>query len=286
MEVVLDGALAAPFLRVPHVLHYRGNTLDRPTLVFDVLTRFWTATSDHVFCISSATAEIFRKRGLAAKVEVLYDPVDVERFARASRSETVRAELGAGPDDFLVGTVARIHPRKGIATFLRAGALAMESVPNLRLVIVGCAEAKEEVPYHGEMLALVSSLGIAERVVWAGARPDIPQVMKALDAFVMCSRHEGFGIVVAEAMAAGLPMVLTEEGAFPELALLGSDMRLADPGIPGGYAEEILRLAGNVGKGKAGQRHTISPAEHFGMKTLASRVAAVYELLLKSREGS
>ena len=94
MEVVLDGAFAARLLRIPHVLHYRGNTLDRPKLVFDVLTRFWTATADKVLCISNATAEIFRKRGLGAKVQALYNAVDVGAFAAARRDDGVRSAPG------------------------------------------------------------------------------------------------------------------------------------------------------------------------------------------------
>ncbi len=63
MEVLLEGALAAALLRKPHVLHYRGNTLDRPKLVFDALVAAWTRGADTVYCISGATAELFRRRG-------------------------------------------------------------------------------------------------------------------------------------------------------------------------------------------------------------------------------
>ncbi|HTA17932.1 MAG TPA: glycosyltransferase, partial [Polyangia bacterium] len=95
MEVLLEGGLAARSLRIPHVLHYRGNTLDEPKLVFDVLTATWTALSDHVYCISRATAGVFERRGRGAKVEVLYNPLDVATFAGAARSVEVRASLGA-----------------------------------------------------------------------------------------------------------------------------------------------------------------------------------------------
>ncbi len=243
MEVVLDGSLASRLLRVPHVLHYRGNTLDHPKWVFDLLTRFWTATSEKVLCISNATAEIFRKRGLGAKVEVLYDPVDIEAFSTAARSDSVRRELGAGPGDLLVGTVARLHPRKDIATFLRAGALAARRIPGLRLVVVGPAEAPEELAYRSQLLQLASELGIADRLTWAGARRDMPRVMKALDLFVLCSRYEGFGIVVAEAMSAGVSAVISKEGAPVEISEGGRLASLAKPRTPEDFAREIVRLA-------------------------------------------
>ncbi|HEY2731277.1 MAG TPA: glycosyltransferase, partial [Polyangia bacterium] len=61
MEVLLEGGLAARALRIPHVLHYRGNTLDRPRLVFDALTATWAALADHIYCISHATAAVFQR---------------------------------------------------------------------------------------------------------------------------------------------------------------------------------------------------------------------------------
>jgi glycosyltransferase involved in cell wall biosynthesis len=244
MEVVIDGAVAAWLLRLPHVLHYRGNTNDDPKVVFDTLTLFWTATAARVFCISAATAEIFRRRGLGEKVEVLHNPVDVEAFAGATRSDEVRRELGAGPADLLVGTVGRLHPRKDVATFLRAGALVARSRPDVRLAVVGSAEAPEEVRYARELRALAASLGIADRVVWAGARRDMPRVLKALDVFVLCSRNEGFGRVVAEAMVAGTPVVASNEGAMPELcALSGGAVVLAPPADADGFAKAALGAA-------------------------------------------
>ena len=130
MEVVLDGSVASRLWRIPHVLHYRGNTLDQPRWAFDALTRFWAGTSYRVIAISEATAEIFRKRGLGARVTALHNPVDVEAYLRARRSDDVRQQLGAGPGDILLGTVGRIHPRKDLETFLRAAALLAETVTN------------------------------------------------------------------------------------------------------------------------------------------------------------
>ncbi len=279
MEVVLDGAIASRLLRIPHLLHYRGNTLDQPRLVFDFLTRFWTATAEKVFAISNATAEIFRKRGLGAKVETLYDPVDVAAFERAVRSDMVRAELGARPGDFLVGTVSRIHPRKDIATFLRAGTLAAAEVPTLRLVVVGSAEAPEELVYREQMVALAAELGVDRRVVWAGARRDMPQVMKALDLFVLCSRHEGFGMVVAEAMAAALPMVLTSEGAFPELTGNGARSLLASPRDSNGFGRAVLRLCADDHERVTLAARAREGASAFSKETAAAKVLGSYHAL-------
>ena len=221
MEVVLDGAAAAAMAGIPHVLHYRGNTLDEPKFVFDVLTRVWTGVSDKVFCISRGTADIFFRRGLGSGVEVLYNPVDCSRYSAATRSDALRAELGAGPSDLLIGAVGRIHPRKDLVTFVRACAELATVCERVRFVVVGGAEAPEEVVYERELRSLVDKLGIASQFVFCGPRTDVPNVMKALDVMVLSSRHEGFGRVVVEAMAAGVPVVATNEGALPELVADG-----------------------------------------------------------------
>jgi glycosyltransferase involved in cell wall biosynthesis len=240
MEVVLDGSIASRLWRIPHLLHYRGNTLDQPKIVFDALTRFWTSTSFRVVAISDATAKIFRKRGLGEQVVSLPNPVDVGAYLRATRSDEVRRELGAEPGDILLGTVGRVHPRKDLETFLRAGALLTRSIPRLKIVVVGSAEAPEEVDYQRRLDGLVQDLGIADRVRFAGARRDMPAVFKALDLFVLASRHEGFGRVVAEAIAAGLPAVVSDEGAPP--SLVGDPRRGARAGDPVDFAARTLAV--------------------------------------------
>jgi glycosyltransferase involved in cell wall biosynthesis len=269
MEVVLEGSVVSRLLRLPHVLHYRGNTNDEPRLVFDALTRFWTATAEKVFCISEATAEIFRARGRGEKVEVLYNGVALERFAAASRSDEVRAELGAEPTDVLVGAVGRIHPRKDLATFLRAGALATTRIPRLRLAVIGAAEVPEEVAYEAAMKALASSLGIEDRLVWAGPRRDVPRVMCSLDALVASSRNEGFGRVVAEAMASGLRTVATREGAFVELVRGWRGARTAAPASPGEFASALVDVLSIAPE-------TPASVARFGARAVAARVRDCY----------
>jgi glycosyltransferase involved in cell wall biosynthesis len=282
MEVLLEGGLAARTLGIPHVLHYRGNTLDRPKPVFDALTALWTATADHVYCISRATADVFARRGRAAKVEVLYNPVDVTAFSAAPRTSEVRAALGTagGP---LVGTVGRLHPRKDVETFLRAAALVAAARPDARFVVVGAAELPAELVYERRLRALVAELGLGERVTFAGPRRDIPRVMAALDVFVLTSRHEGFGRVVAEAMAAGRPSVVSDEGAPPELLEPERFGLAARPADPADFARQVLRLLGDAEFAGAMGERAGRQGRQFDAAATAQRVGDRYRALVAAR---
>ena len=88
---------------------------------------------------------------------------------------------------------------------MRAAAIAGRDRPRARFVVVGAPEGAAEEAYLGRLRATAASLGMGDRLLFAGARRDMPAVFRALDVFVLSSRHEGFGRVVAEAMAAGYP---------------------------------------------------------------------------------
>jgi len=279
MEVLLEGGLAARALGIPHVMHYRGNTLDHPRLVFDGLTAAWTALADHVYCISRATAAVFEKRGRARKVEVLYNPLAVASFAGAARSEEVRAALGASGGAPLIGTVGRLHPRKDVETFVRAAALVAARVPEARFVVVGLAEAPVELEYLRRVEALIAELGLGGRLLLAGARRDVPAVMKALDVFVLTSRHEGFGRVVAEAMAAARPVVVAREGAPPELVEEDRYGLCAAPADPADFADRILRLLAEPAATAARAARAAERARGFDAGAVAETVLGRYRAL-------
>jgi glycosyltransferase involved in cell wall biosynthesis len=192
-------------------------------------------------------------------------------------------EWGVGPQSLLVGTVARLHPRKDLGTFVRSAALLSQSNPSLRFVVIGASAGEEERAYADQLRGLAVQLGVANRIHWAGARRDIPQVMKALDIFVLPSRHEGFGRVVAEAMASGCPVVVSDEGALPELVKDGRFGIEARAGQPASFAAQIERLISDprarayfAGAGRERSRA-------FDSFKVADAVLATYRKILEPR---
>lgn len=120
----------------------------------------------------------------------------------------VRQELGLAAQTPVIGCVARWNPLKDHANLLNAFARCLTRHPELRCVLVGQGLDRS----NAGLMALLQKLDIADRVILLGRRDDVPRILNALDIYVLSSRAEGFPNVVAEAMATGVPCVVTNVG--------------------------------------------------------------------------
>lgn len=199
-------------------------------------TRFANAATfrldDAHIAVSHAVVESIPPR-LRAGITVLVHGVPVERIRRQSalRNE-VRAELGVGEDELLVGTVANFTEQKGYPDLLEAARMLIERYPRIRFAIGGRG------PMEDAIRAQRDRLGIADRFDILGPLPDAPRFMAACDVFALASHWEGLPLVIMESMAAGLPIVATKVGGMPELVRDGVDGFLVDHNRP-----DLLALA-------------------------------------------
>jgi glycosyltransferase involved in cell wall biosynthesis len=195
--------------------------------------------------------------------------VDVERFKPDPVArEAVRAELGIPADALVVGMVARVDPTKDHAGFLRAFATMRQSFPAGQALVVG----RGAVPGAPELRKLIDELGLGDSVHLLGERPDIERVLPAMDVFVLASLTEGFPNVVVEAMAAGLPCVVTSVGDCAEI-VDGPGVVVA-PREVDEMAAALRTLAADPGervrRGDAGRRSVIARFD-------IARVLATYD---------
>jgi glycosyltransferase involved in cell wall biosynthesis len=133
------------------------------------------------------------------KVHVVLNAISSRRSERQELREKLRGELGAPDEALLIGAAGHLFKRKGFDLLLRAFANA--AVKNSRLAIVGDGDYRKELAHLG------NSLGISDRTHWLGQRPDGPDIIAALDAFVLSSHNEGMANVMLEAMAGGTPVI-------------------------------------------------------------------------------
>jgi glycosyltransferase involved in cell wall biosynthesis len=146
----------------------------------------------------------------AERIVVIPNGIDTGRFRfDPDGRRRVRAEWGVGDDELLIGLVARLDPMKGHETFLEAAALFARDEPKARFVCVGDGPPT----YRSHLRRRAAELGLESRLVWSGARRDMPAVYSALDIATSSSSYgEGFSNAIAEAMACGRPVVATDVG--------------------------------------------------------------------------
>jgi len=159
---------------------------------------------------SQAAASSFEARGLnRQRFRVVSNAIDTARFTavdRAAARAQIEQELNIAPAAYLVGTVCRLQPVKALPVLIEA----VKSLP-VHLVIAG------DGPEYSHLASIISEYALEDRVQLLGSRSDVPQLLAALDLFVLPSRSESFGIAVAEALLAKTPVVATRVGGIPEI---------------------------------------------------------------------
>jgi len=184
------------------------------------------------FAVSDAIGEILVRRCHvpASRVRVIRNGIDPERFVPRAQRE------GAADSGPVIGTLARLDPRKGISMLIQAVAALLQDLPKALLIVGGAGEER------GALEQQVQTLGITRQVVFTGPVHDPREFYRRLDVFVLPSLDEGFGLVALEAMGMGLPVIGTRVGGIPEILTHGRNGLLVEAGDPGAIAQGICAL--------------------------------------------
>ena len=169
-------------------------------------------------CIGFSARALTRTDGFRGnRIRVIQNGIDVERYGPADDQAAHKAALGFDPERRYVAHVARHHPVKDQPTLLRGFAAAAEHHPDVDLLMAG------DGPLRGELEQLSATLGVRQRVKFLGVRPDVPAVLQAADVFALTSVSEAASLTLLEAMATGLPSVVSAVGGNPEIIRDGRD---------------------------------------------------------------
>jgi glycosyltransferase involved in cell wall biosynthesis len=210
---------------------------------------------------------------------VLVHGIDATRVAvSAGGRETALRRLGLPEGPFTVGTVANLTPKKDQGTLIAAMVLLRERVPDPRLVIIG------DGPSRPLLEDQVRSLGLHGSVLFAGVRDDVPELLPALDVFSLSSLHEGLPIALLEAMAAGVPPVVTAVGGIPEVVTHERDGLLVPPGDSAALASALCSVATDGQLRASLARSALSRAQQFGIAPAAAELTSRYVELAGTRE--
>ncbi len=256
-----------------------------PTGVLSTATlRLIAATATTVVANSQYTAQSVRAAAPDARLEVIYNPVDLQHWDAAHIDRgAARARLGvAGGRGLLLGVVAQLSPWKGQDTAIEALRQVCEQGLDAHLLLIGSAKFRARATrfdnegYVAHLRALVADAGLQDRVSWLGEREDVPELLSALDILLLPSWEEPFGRALIEAMASRVPVIATDVGGPPEILQDGREGLLLPPLQPHLWARAIRELAESAERrcelGEAGRRRV---EQAF---TTAHHVAAMQEV--------
>jgi glycosyltransferase involved in cell wall biosynthesis len=205
------------------------------------------------------------------------DPLDVHVIGCPVELDPAPLETpwpAGDPAAPVIGFVGRLVPRKGAMELVKAAPAIRAARPHVRVVIVG------DDPYEDEDAAYATAVRASSKVDHVGRVAEAAGVLGQLDVLVLPSAQEPFGTVVAEAMAAGTPVVATRVDGLPELVQDGVTGRLVDPGDTAALAVAVLDvLEHRAEMGRAAR----AAAERFGADAYADRVE---DLLLRALPGT
>jgi glycosyltransferase involved in cell wall biosynthesis len=245
------GNISAKLLRLPSVctihvmpsLDVKTKTKLHQKVEWFVLRHF----CDRVISVSEEARRYYMAISGASdgQVMTIYNGIDISTFSNmdyARERNTVRAELGIPPDADVLVTVAVLRPPKGIQFMIRALPAILASHPNTYYLIVGSGS------HHSALAEEAGKAGLNEQVIFAGMRKDVPRLLAASDVFVLPTLTEALPTVLAEAMAAKLPLIASRVGGIPEMITDGQNGFLIEPEDLEGLSSACTRLLKNPDK--------------------------------------
>lgn len=216
------------------------------------------------------------------KITQIYNGVDSVIFYPRNGPRAQVGPAGFAVDDaIIIGSVGRLAHVKDFPTLIRAFSRARELWPEgrdrLRLMLVG------DGPTRTECEALIAELDLGEQVWLAGDRSDVPELMRAMDVFVLPSLGEGISNTILEAMACGLPVIATDVGGNPELVSPGKTGALIPAADHEKMAQALLTYIKDPARlVREGMSARAEIEARFSMEAMVSAYLAVYDRVLKT----
>ncbi|MDB5100447.1 MAG: glycosyl transferase group 1 [Cyanobacteria bacterium RYN_339] len=248
------------------------------------VARAFDLCSDRVVgCSEELTTDLLNHGLRQAKAQTIHNgiPLPTDTGAIFDRGALRRA-LGLPANRPLILGVGRLVEQKGFGTLIEALPRVLAVQPDVLVALAGVGELREALGARAE------ELGVSHAVRFLGRREDVPRLLAAADIFCLPSLDEGLPLAIAEAMAAGLPVVATPVGGVPEIVSHGETGWLVPPRMPAALALRLIALLADPGvahaMGQAGRERVV---EGFTLDRMTSRFEGLYhELLQTAPEGA
>lgn len=275
----LYGRFAAMMAGVPVVIGTEVNIYENKRRSHARFEKWLMSGTDAVIASAQSVKDFYVDQVAAdpAKVEVIYNAVDWSQLTATMTRDAFRDAVGIPRDAVAAGIIARLTEQKAHRVLFEA--LAQHpALASVHLLVVGDGELRDELTER------VRTLGIQDRVHFAGARRDLGNVLGAIDVFTMPSLWEGLPLSLVLAMGAGLPVIATTVAGIPEVVQHEVSGLLVEPGDSAGLAHAIGRVVANGDLRRTlGERARAFVVPRFGFDHYVDSMTSLYDRLLAQK---
>lgn len=262
-----------------HGFHFFKGAPKKNWILFYTIEKFCSKFTDVLITINQ---EDYKRANKFYAKKVYYVPgigLDIDKFQKSTRNRSeLRKELGINENDYVVISVGELTKRKNQETMIRSMAKIQDK--EIRYVMVGIGECEES------DRKLVQELGVEEKVIFAGYRKDIGDLLHMADCFVFPSNQEGLPVALMEAMAAGLPVICSNIRGNNDLITDGVEGRLLETYDIGGYAMAIEEVKQNCALADKYRKNARIKIVKFGIENVRSLMTDIYGEMENERKSS
>lgn len=271
------GRLAGKIRGIPTILHEHANLTDTPWFQ-KIADRLLAGSTDIAIAVSKSTAEfVIRARQMPPeRVKVVYLGVPLEEFSRVRSVDEIiaaRRELGAAPDDFIVGTVTRLHDSKGNSYLVEAARSVLDQRPRTRFYLFG------EGPLQSELEAQARALNLGDRLVFGGFARDVARVVSGFDLSVFPSLWEGTPLTVFEALAMGKAILATDADGLVDVLTDERDAVIVPKRDAAALARAIVQLSDDPSQRARLSAGAAATGRQYDIAAFVRKMEQLYALL-------
>jgi glycosyltransferase involved in cell wall biosynthesis len=271
------GRIAGQMRKLPTILHEHANLTDTPWFQ-KIADRMLAPATDMAIAVSKSTADfVIQARQMPPeRVKVVYLGVPLEEFSRPRTLEEIaaaRQEIGAAPDEFVMGTVTRLHDSKGNDYLVEAAAAVLRERPRTRFYLFG------EGPLRPQLEAQAQALGLGERFVFGGFTRDVARTVSAFDVEVFPSLWEGTPLTVFEGLAMGKTILATDADGLLDVLTNEHDALIVPKRNAAALAQGMVRLIDSPEDRARLSVHARVTGRKYDIAAFVRKMERLYDLL-------
>ncbi|MBM7622951.1 glycosyltransferase [Sporohalobacter salinus] len=266
------GAICGKLAGVDKIIYRRGSAIP-------IKDRFYTkflledCVTD-IIANSKSTKETILKNTAQwlseDKIEIVYNGLKIDKIESNRSGTDIKKEFGIADDEILIGNVGRLSKQKGHKYLVEAVKIISEKIDNFKVLVVGKGELEAEIKKQ------VKSLGVEDYIIFTGFRSDVYNIIRQVDFLLHTALWEGFGFVIAEAMAVEKPVVSTDVSNIDEIMIDGKTGYLAESKNPADIADKTIKMINTDRKEKMGRIGKEIIEDKFAFNSMINQIEELY----------